>query len=135
MKKALTLLFSSCCILLFSCKQAGDAVVETLLRNQTEAFNKTGGKMLDAQTRMDSIGVRSGRQLVYYYTLVHYTKQDLDTNVVKQKLISTIKDAVINNTDLKDLRDKNVDFLYLYNDKRGKYFFSINVKPTDYIKK
>jgi hypothetical protein len=120
---------------MFSCKQAGDAVVETLLRKEAEAFNKAGGKMLDSETRMDSIGVKSGRQLVYYYTLVNYTKQDLDTNIVKQKLLPNIKDVVLNNKDLKDLRDKNVDFLYLYNDKRGKYFFSIDIKPADYIKK
>lgn len=135
MKKMLLLLCSSCCLLTFSCKQAGDAVIEKLLKNQADALNKNGGTMLDSETRMDSIGVKSGRRLVYYYTLVNYTREQLDTNVIKQSMVPNIKKIVIENADLKPLRDKDVDFYHIYRDKRGKYCFSIDVPPSDYNKK
>jgi hypothetical protein len=134
MKKNIVFLLFFYCLFQCACKDAGNAIVETLLRREADAFNKKGGKMVDDITRLDRIDVKAGRRLIYHYTIIKYSAEELDTNVVKKRMVPQILELV-RKPALKYLRERDVIFCYSYYDKKGKYFFDIDVTPADYNKK
>lgn len=135
MKKTTALLFLAAGTLMWqSCKQAKDSFIEGMLQKQAEEFNKTGGKMVDQETRLDSLGVKPGKCLVYYYTSLNYAKGDLDSIALKKNLRPAIRKTIATKSELATLRKQEVSFEYTYYDKNGQYWFSVPIKPKDYQK-
>ncbi len=136
MKKTFPILLLAAAALLGqSCKQAKDSFIEGVLEKEAREFNKTGGKMVDKETRLDSLGVKPGKCLVYYYTSLNYAKGDLDSIALKKNLRPTIRKAIATREDMATLRQQEVSFEYTYYDKNGQYWFVIPIRPKDYQKK
>lgn len=117
---------------LVSCEQAKDAVIEGLLQKEAKSFNKTGGKMIDQLTRLDSLSVQPGRWLLYHYTVTEYDNTDVDSAVLKRKIKPLARKVIAGNKELELLRKNEVSFKYIYYDKNHEYWFSLDITPSDY---
>lgn len=115
-----------------SCKQAKDAFIEGALKKEVEKFNQGGSKMVDKDTRLDSLSVMPGKCLVYHYTTVTYTRDDLDSNALKKIMRPSIRKTIMEEKDMATLRNNEVTFRYTYYDKEGNYWFAITIRPKDY---
>ncbi len=135
MKKISAILLSLYCFTQISCQQAGDRIAELKLKSEVEAFNKKGGQVVDAETKMDSMAIKPKLHLYYYYTAVNYTRAQLDTNIIKKSMYPQALTILAGKSELKYYREKGVTFCYYYFDKDGKYLFSFEVTPADYNKK
>jgi hypothetical protein len=118
-----------------SCQQTKDSIIETALKKEAAKFNKTGGKMIDDETRMDSVAVTKGKVVNYYYTLIKDLKGDLDTTALKKAMRPQIKKTLSTNEELKIARKNKVSFKYHYYDKNGEYAFRMGFIAKDYIAK
>lgn len=115
-----------------SCKQAEDTVVEALLKSTAKQTNKKLPITVDSETRLDSVSIKPNRTMVYNYTLVNYSRTELDTTVLKNSMEPSMRKAIVNTAELKMFREKDVNFEYLYYDKNKKYAFGILIKASEY---
>lgn len=116
---------------LYSCKQAGDAVVETMLKREAETFNKGGGKIVGDGVRMDSFFVRPAHTVTYYYTLLNLTAGEQDTVSIKEVARPNMIQTLKNGKEFQQMLKHNLSFSFIYHDKNGAYAFSVLLKPED----
>ncbi len=78
MKQGISILFIALTLCgLSACDDEAAQVSE--LNDMIAGINKKCPQMIDSETRLDSIHLRSNHTLSYYYTLVHVIKQNVDT--------------------------------------------------------
>ena len=111
--------------------QADLSFDQTLVRISSE-LNKSLPAMMDRETRLDSTLAGPGKRLTYFYTLVNYSRGDLDTSQVQQVLRPRLLANYKSNEQMKDLRDGNVELHYQYKGKGGEFLFELVVAPRDF---
>ncbi len=88
--------------------------------------------VVDSETRIDGIEMKKPNTILYKYTLVNLSVESVDTasfaRALKPGIISTLK----TNGDIKDFKDQNATFEYLYNDKNNKFIYLFKITPKDY---
>ncbi len=103
-----------------------------------EDVAKQAGKLcpmdVDTETRWDSVTAPGGNKLKYYYTITVDIPAEFDVNIfnvnMKNMLVNTVKSNALMNV----LKNKNVIFVYQYNDKSGNLISEISITPEDYKK-
>src|SRR5437868_158437 len=94
----------------------------TKVMNATSAeLNKTCPKMEDADTRLDNTEVLPDKVFQYNYTLMNFTGDSLDVEM----LYASFEPAMVNNArenpDLELFRKNHVTFIYHFRDQAGKF--------------
>lgn len=96
-------------------------------------MSKSCPKMMDEFTRLDSVvSPKNSRTIKYCYTLSGIDTDSLDLNVVRSNLRGVIIDGIKTSPEMKDLKDNDVLFDYLYFGKNKKKILEINIVPAEY---
>jgi hypothetical protein len=88
--------------------------------------------MIDSETRIDSTIALPGKTFQYFYTLVNFSKDQLDAEDFEKRLRSIILNSIKTNSDMENFRKNEVTLVYLYRDKDGKEFLKFTFSPDDY---
>ena len=103
------------------------------LINISNLLNKQCPIVLDQDTRLDTTSTGPGNSLTYYYTLVNYQKNEIDSD----KFIKLLKPNILNNAktnkDMENFRKNKVELIYVYRDKNNIEAFRIVLPPNEYI--
>jgi hypothetical protein len=110
----------------------GGGSIEKQLVKASEEINKNCPVMLDQTTRLDGTIAGPGKILVYRYTLVGLSFDDVDTSAMKAYLLPRILNNVKTSEDMKAFRENEVTMHYDYYDMNGVSVLSIRVSPEDY---
>lgn len=102
------------------------------LMKTSEELNKNCPFIIDQDTRLDNTIVLPGKKLVYNYTLINLSIDDLNVEELEQNLKPRILNNVKTNTDLRNFRENSVTMVYKYNDKDGIFIFEIIITPEEY---
>ena len=118
--------------LMASCFSCSDNSFDKVLMKTAQEINKNCPMMIDKETRLDTTLGGPGNRFAYYYTLINFGADDLDT----EKFISLMKPRLLNNVktnkDLEVFRKKNVEIVYVYRSKDKKEIGRIIFSPSDY---
>ena len=110
---------------------SGNSLDASLMHAASE-INKSCPMMVDRETRLDNTVAGSGKTLIYNYTLVNFTRAQIDTTVFESSLKPRMINAVKTNTGMKYFRDNNVTLDYRYSDKDGVFVMDIKITPEEY---
>lgn len=127
------IVFYACiCVVIGYCSGAWDKKVSNLDRiliENSDEFNKKCPIMVDRDTRLDNVEYQSPNLFQFNYTLVNYSKEEID---VEQFKINNKKFAIniIKNTKLADV--KFATFYIRYRDKNGDFLFLNEIKYKGY---
>ncbi len=86
-------------------------------------------QMLDAETRMDKVEV-GHKEVVYYYTLVNYTFEQLKFPDLEKNLRPNITAAYCVGEPMKAFRSSDIAMLYLYYDKNHELMGTIKTNNS-----
>jgi hypothetical protein len=114
-----------------------DSEVDALLIKVINEVNKSMPIMKDSETRCEGIVPQPGRILLYRFTLINKLKKEIDLESFNNLLVSG-KPVVINQinsaSQMDQLRNARVTFIYDYIDKIGNHIASLTIKPDEYQK-
>ena len=120
---------------LAGCSQARDAAVDEELRNMANEINAQCPMTIDQDTRLDNAIALQGKTFQYNYTLVNYAKSALTAEQI-QSIEDAMRPSILNilksSSQLKELRDNNVTFKYLYRSNDGYELMILTFTPSDY---
>jgi len=88
--------------------------------------------MIDSETRIDSTIALPGKTFQYFYTLINYSKDQLDAEDFEKRLRPLILNSIKTNTDMENFRKNKVTLVYLYRDKDGNEFLKFTFSYDDY---
>lgn len=91
--------------------------IKNQLVELTNAANKELPKMIDSETRYDSVIVLGNKTLQFNYTIINYSKDELDINELRDDFYSRILDNIKMNFNQKSLKDNKIKMIYIINDK------------------
>ena len=95
-------------------------------------MNKSCPRLVDAETRLDTVTLPSKTVFQYNYTLINYEKTEIDTVKIKSNLEQNIIQLIKTNPQMEYQRQNKVTMNYIYNDKNGDYLMSIIITPELY---
>jgi len=127
MKFPLLILFTIC---FFQCQNSGTGASE--LQQIASDFNKKGARMIDAETKIESIEIKGNNTIVYKYTLINLLAKNVDTIEFKKLLKPGIISVIKLSPEMKKLRDQNTQFEYYYKDKEQKFIYNFVIQAKDY---
>ena len=96
-------------------------------------FNKSCPIMVDSETRLDNTIGGPGKSFAYNYTLINYSKDELDMDYLESTLRPSILNNIKTNPDMAEFRKNKVEFKYVYKDKNGIFITNITIKPDEYL--
>ena len=106
--------------------------IEEILVQAAQEMNKSCPIILDQDTRLDTKLGGPGKNFSYFYTLVNYSKEEINQDT----LISYLKPNIINNVkthpQMAIFRENDITMNYNYKDKDGVFLFIISVTPEEY---
>ena len=102
------------------------------LNEISSEVNKSCPIILDDETKLDNTSVLQGNTFQYNFTLVNYTKNDIDIEKLKNILKDTLLNNIKTNAKLKPFKDNKVKLNYSYKDKDGTVLFLLEFTYDDY---
>jgi hypothetical protein len=102
------------------------------LNDMIAGINKKCPQMIDSETRLDSIQLKSNHTLSYYYTLVHVIKQNVDTLEFYNQLWPGILSGIRVSPEMQSLREQSMNFEYQYRDRSNEFIYNFKISPKDY---
>jgi len=160
MKKSITILLSIllACTMLTSCGKVTNGIIErvkaififrsirnldihktandsknldSLLVKSANEFSKNLPMMIDSETRLDAV-IAYSKTLLSVYTIVNFSRDEIDTNELKNNAYPQLLNGIKTISDLKMFRDNKVTWVYLYRDKDGKEIIKFRFEYEDY---
>jgi hypothetical protein len=116
-------------LVLFSCN---NGTVHENIEAEVTAINSKCPKMIDSETRIDGVELLKSNTIVYKYTLINLSAANLDTAGFRSAMWPGILSTIRINPGLKDLRENETTFRYLYLDRDGKKAYEFTVTPRQY---
>jgi len=100
-----------------------------MLLEHARQENRNLPKMLDAETRLDSLSVEN-TTLKFHHTLLSTVKDstELDFELIKEGMMKIAQENLDTNLVMKDYRDNDVSLHYIFIDKNKKEVFDYTVK-------
>ncbi len=114
------------------CDQPKPEIVNNKALEVVEKFNQKCPMMIDSETRIDGIEVKKPNTILYKYTLMNVSVENVDTTLFEAALRPGIVNTLKTNPDLKEMRDLKANFEYYYKDKKNKFIYSFTITPIDY---
>lgn len=106
--------------------------IEDKLVQLVNEVNKSLPKMLDSETKLDSVYTELNN-LEYRYSLVNYNAIDIDANFLHENMRPSIVSIACSNSATVSLIQEGVNVSYTYFDKVGEYITTINVRSSDCV--
>ncbi|WP_396177545.1 hypothetical protein [Flavobacterium sp.] len=102
----------------------------TMLVENARIANKNLPKMLDKETRLDSISV-DNTTLKYHHTLINTDKDstEFDFALIQSEMSQKAQENLNTNPVMKDYRENNISLHYIFKDKNNNNVFDYTVKP------
>jgi len=97
-----------------------------------DTLNANLPMMLDKETRFDATFPGPGNRFTYIYTLLNYSKADVDPEVLRRNIQPQILANYKSHPEMKSFRDHDVELHYQYKDKSGIFMLEIVVSPKDF---
>jgi len=116
----------------FSCTEKS---YETEIRDIANDTNRNLPKMVDSETRFESVSPESGKVYQYNFTLINAEKANFNSSSFSEKQKSTILSGIKNmrnQSGFKFFIENNVTFSYSYDDKNGENLLKISIPPSEY---
>ena len=95
-------------------------------------MNKTCPSMVDRETRLDKVIASTDNNLQFNYTLIHMIRDSLPISRLKNYMEPVILNEIKNSGTLRKFLDKNLTWIYSYNDKKGDFIFKISYTPEQF---
>ena len=95
-------------------------------------MNKTCPSMVDPETRLDKVIASTDNNLQFNYTLIHMIRDSLPISRLKNYMEPVILNEIKNSVTLRKFLDKNLTWIYSYNDKKGDFIFKISYTPEQF---
>jgi hypothetical protein len=109
-----------------------DASFDRVMMKEADELNKTLPMMLDKETRLNTTMAGPGNRFTYAFTVVNYTKEQLDSArfvaLVRPGIVATYK----SNDKMRLMRERGTELHYQYSDKNGVFLTDIVVSPRDF---
>lgn len=120
-------------VLIIAILQSCGGSFDVKLKFVAAGLNKTCPKMIDAQTRLDSVTVRPHKELVYHYTLIKIIKNRFDMEAFEGYMKPIMQNQIRTNDALKTYRENKAIMTYSYNDKNGQPLMEMVFTPDMYF--
>jgi hypothetical protein len=105
---------------------------DQVLMQTASTLNQSLPMMVDAETRLDNVAPGPGKNMVYRYTMINYSKDaNFSPTEFAAALRPVIRNQYLTSEGLKSFRDGGVTMHYHYSDKDGVYLAEITVGPQD----
>lgn len=88
--------------------------------------------MVDPETRLDKVIAYDDVKLQFNYTLVHMIKDSIPVPRLKRYMEPEILNKIKNSGMLRKFIDKNLTWIYSYNDMRGGFIFEVIYTPEQF---
>ena len=88
--------------------------------------------MLDRDTRLDSTMAVPGKTILNSYTLVNYSKDQINLEEFKRNVYPHLVNGLKSSSDFKPFRTAKVSVIYIYKDKNGNEVMKFTVDYNDY---
>ena len=95
----------------------------------TKEINKTCPAMVDAETRLDKVIAAVDNSLQFNYTLIYRDKDSIAIGNLKNYMEPVILNKIKSSPTLNKYLNKNLTWIYSYNDKNGDFIFKITYTP------
>lgn len=102
------------------------------LGKMAHELNQTCPMMIDAETRLDNVGILPGNIIQYNYTMINMEQARVNTLELRNSMEPLINSAVKTDPELEFQRDNKTTMNYHYRDKNGSYLFLVSVTPDKY---
>ncbi len=113
-----------------SCEDSG--IQEGSIEEEVAMINKNCPKMLDEETRLEKVVFAKPSLMIYNYTLVNLSKQNVDTSQFRTALWPGILSTIRVDKDLAGLRERQMNFEYRYYDKSKELIYTFKISPGNY---
>jgi len=98
----------------------------------SKELNKTCPTMVDAETRLDKVDALADNSLRFNYTLIYRDKDSLAIGNLKKFMEPAILNKIKTSPALSRYLNKNLTWIYSYNDKNGDFLFKITYTPEQF---
>ena len=98
----------------------------------SKELNKTCPTMIDAETRLDKVDALADNSLRFNYTLIYRDKDSLAISNLKKFMEPVILKKIKTSPALSRYLNKNLTWIYSYNDKNGDFIFKITYTPEQF---
>jgi len=98
----------------------------------SKELNKTCPTMVDAETRLDKVDSLADNSLRFNYTLIYRDKDSLAIGNLKKFMEPAILNKIKTSPALSRYLNKNLTWIYSYNDKNGDFIFKITYNPEQF---
>jgi hypothetical protein len=92
-------------------------------------MNKHCPTMVDEETRLDKVNALADNSLQFNYTLIYRDKDSVPIGNLKQFMEPVILNKIKNSPTLSRYLNKDLTWVYNYNDKNGDFVFKITYTP------
>ena len=97
-------------------------------------INKDLPRIIDTETRLDSVTALPNKILQYNQTLINISIEEVNIDDFKTTMYRKVSEFLRTNPELKFLRDKKIGVVYQYSDKNSNEILSLVFEYRDYIK-
>jgi len=124
--------------ILFLCVVVIVAIQKIFFRTDREVakfvkgMNKTCPSMIDPETRLDNVVAFEKNNLQFNYTLIYQIRDSLPIPSLKNYMEPLILNKIKNSGTLRKFLDKNLTWIYSYNDKNGDFIFKVTYTPEQF---
>lgn len=101
------------------------------LKKIATQLNRTSPQKVDDETRLDGAEALPKRTLLYKYTLISVTQEEVALSLLEKHVRPEIVKAYRTVPEMQYLRDNAVNLIYRYVDKDGKLIGDLTVGPKD----
>lgn len=110
-------------------KEVEKEVAETL-KETSISINKQLPMMVDPDTRLDAASSH-GMQQHYKYTMINYSKDELNEQLFHDKIKAVISNSQCDNNDMKLMLNVGVEYFYHIFDKVGLHITTVRISKKD----
>ncbi len=120
-------------VLYYASFQFFSPTYDEALGKMADDMNKICPMMVDADTRLDDVGILPGNIIQYNYTLINMDQARVNTLDLRNSMEPFITNAVKTDPDMQFQRDNKTTLNYHYRDKNGSYLFLLSITPDKYL--
>jgi len=95
-------------------------------------INKRAPIMVDSITRFDNMMALPGNKVQYNYTILKYSKSDIDTLALAKETKTYMVNMIKTNPKASFFKENNIELSASYSDSVGVYICTVFIKSDDY---
>jgi len=95
-------------------------------------LNKHCPSMIDPETRLDKVNALADNSLEFNYTLIFRDKDSVSIGNLKNYMEPVILNKIKTSPTLRKYLNKDLTWVYSYNDKNGDFIFKITYTPEQF---